>query len=201
MKKMKEELFRTLFAAIFSLVMATSCATTTLMSVQRHSSYKGGPLSNFLIIGVDTNPTVKQLLEDEFTEQLIAVGAAAVPSHTVFSEEEIPDKETILSKMKERGIDSVLIARVVDVQSTGTYESYPPYSSVGDFSVDYPACCEYISTGRDVFIETKIFDREYDKLIWSSLSRTIIESPSLKYSIESLVVTIVRNLRISKLLK
>jgi hypothetical protein len=198
---MKEKLFPPFFAAIFFLVIATSCATTTLKSVWRDSEYRGGPLRNVLIIGVDTNPIVKELLEDEFAGQLKAEGTAAVPSHTILSEEEILDKGTIVSKMKERGIDSVLVVSVADVKVTGTYESYPPYSSIGDFSTDYAACCQYVPGGRDVFIETRIFDARFDKLIWSALSETIVESPSLRFSIESVVLAVIKDLRAKKLLK
>lgn len=198
---MKGKCFLCVTISILLLVIMTSCATTTLKSVWRDSAYRGGPLENVLIIGVDANPTVKELLEDEFAGQLKAAGTAAVPSHTILSEDEVLDKGTILTKMKERGIDSVLVVSVADVKVTGTYESYPPYSSVGGFSTDYLACCQYVSTGRTLFIETKFFDAKFDKLIWSALSETIVESPSLKYSIESFVHAVAEDLRDKKLLK
>jgi hypothetical protein len=198
---MKGKLFPPFWAVICFLVMTVSCATTTLKSAWMDSAYKGGPLKNVLIIGIDRNPTVRELLEDEFAEQLKARGTAAVPSHTILSEEEILDKGTIVSKMKERGIDSVLVVSVADVKAMGTYESYPPYSSIGDFATDYLACCQYVSVGRDVFIKTGIFDAKYDKLIWSALSETIVEAPSLRFSIESFVLAVTKDLRNKKLLK
>jgi hypothetical protein len=198
---MKRNLFPAFWAATFFLVVATSCATTTFKSLSRNTAYGGGPLKKVLIIGVDTNPMVRELLENEFARQLKEAGTAAVPGHTILSGDEELDKGMIVSKMKEHSIDSVLEVTVTDVKATGTYESYPPYSSVGDFAIDYLGCCQYVSTGRDVLIQTKLFGAKFDELIWSALSETVIESPSLKFSIESFARAVTRSLRDEKLLK
>jgi len=197
---MKEQFSRHITIAIIFIIITTSCATTTLRFVWKDSAYKGSHLNKILIIGVDRNPIVQGLLENEFVEQLKTRGIVAVPSRTISDEGEILDRETLLKKINELGIDSVLVTRVRDVKDAGRYETYP-YIAEDNFYAYYLVCCESVSIGRDIFIETKIFDAKYDKLIWSALSETILEGPSLKYSIESFVTTVIKDLHDEKLLR
>src|SRR5512135_1558724 len=115
---MGEEMKRWLLrgaCAVFALMIMSACTTTALTSVWRDSAYRGGPLKKVLIIGVFKSPSVKRFFEDEFTRQLKARGVEVVPSYTVFPEEdEILSKETIVDKIKELKMDSVLVTRVVD---------------------------------------------------------------------------------------
>jgi hypothetical protein len=198
---MKRGRFFIRFLVIISLVIISACAPTTLKSVWRDDAYHGGHLKKVLIIGVDRNLTVKTLLEDEFVEQLKAGGTEAVPSHRIFSEEENIDKRVIASKVKELQVDALLIATLKDVADTGTYETYPTFiAEGGGYYGYYLQCCQIVSRGRNVVIETKVFDAKNDRLIWSAVTETIFEGSAEKV-IRSFVPVIITELHGGTLLQ
>jgi hypothetical protein len=194
------------------MAMLSSCSATSLKSVWSSDTYKAESLKKVLIIGVDKYPDVRNLLEDEFARQLRESGTVAVPGHTIFKEDKILDRKTIVTKINELGIDSVIVTTVVSVKDAGTFQM-SSYLNGTDFPVDvttynryrfyefYLACCEYVSAGRNLVIETKIFDAKYDSLIWAALSETVLDSASLEFSISSFAASVIRHLRGRKLLR
>jgi hypothetical protein len=186
---------------IIALSVFTSCAPTTLKSVWRDDAYHGGHLKKVLVLGVDRNTTVKILLEDEFAEQLKAKGTEAVQSHRIFSEEEVLDKRVIAAKVNELQIDALLIATLKDVADTGLYDTYPAIvGEGGGYYGYYLRCCQIVSIGRNVVIETKIFDTKHDKMIWSAVTETIFEG-SAEVVIRSFVPVIIAELQRNTLLQ
>ncbi len=163
--------------ALISMTILNSCATTSLTTVWKDNTYKGGPLKKVLIIGVFNSQNMKKFFEDEFVRQLKNEGIDAVPSYTLFPEETILDKEMIVDKIKELRMDSVLITRVVDVTDAGGYETYPTrVDPGGDFYDYYVMCCQTaVSVGYVVVLETRLFEEKYDKVIWSALSETSLQ--------------------------
>ena len=127
--------------AITSLIISNSCVTSALKSVWDDSTYKGGPLKKILVIAVDRNPTVRRMLENRFSDQLTARGTQAISSYTLFGEDEILDREMIMKKIHELGIDSVLVTTIVDVKDVGTYDTYPTHVDSGFYDY-YVLCCE-----------------------------------------------------------
>lgn len=185
---------------LLGLSLHAACAPTTLKSVWKNDSYRGGYLKKILIIGVDRNETVKKLLEDEFAAQLEAEGAEVFQSHLVFSEEEMLDRRIIASKVSELQVGSLLIATLKDVADTGLYETYPTFvGEGGGYYGYYLQCCQIVSTGRNVVIETKIFDVKHDRMIWSAVTETIFEG-SAEVVIKSFVPVIIAELQKSTLL-
>jgi hypothetical protein len=183
------------------LTLITACAPTALRSVWKDDAYQGGNLKKVLIIGVDRNSAVRALLEDEFTEQLKARGTEAVQSYRIFSEDEILDKRVIAAKVNELRIDALLIATLKDVADTGTYETYPAFlEEGGGYYGYYLQCCQIVSIGRNVVIETKIFDAKRDSMIWSAVTETIFEG-SADMVIRSFVPVIIAELQSNTLLR
>jgi hypothetical protein len=154
----------------------SSCATTVLTSVWKDSAYQGGPLKKILIIGVFREQNMKRYFEDEFARELKAKGVDAVPSYSVFPEEDVLNKEIIVEKIRELKMDSVLVTRVVDVRDASGYETYPTNVSPGNFYDYYVMCCQTtVTTGYVVMLETKIFEEKYDKLLWSATSESSLQ--------------------------
>lgn len=184
---------------ITSLIIINSCVTSALKSVWNDGTYEGGPLKKIVVIGVDKNSNVRRMLEDRFAGQLIAKGTLAISSYTLFSEDELRDREMIVRKINELGIDSILVTTVVDVKDVGSYDTYATHVNSGFYDY-YVQCCEStVSEGYVVMIETKIFDAKYDKLIWSALSESAFIN-SLEISISSFVYIVVKDLNDKKLL-
>ena len=178
---------------ITSLIIINSCVTSALKSVWNDGTYGGGPFKKIVVIGVDRNSNVRRMLEDRFAGQLTAKGTPAISSYTLFSEDELRDREMIVSKINELGIDSVLVTTVVDVKDVGRYDTYATHVNSGFYDY-YVLCCEStVSEGYVVMIETKIFDAKYDKLIWSALSETSLQR-SREYTMQSFIRTAVDDL-------
>jgi hypothetical protein len=148
-----------------------SCASGPFMSVQMDKTYHGGALKKILVVGVMEPGALRDLFEDELVRQLKARGTEGISSHTVVPDQTMPDMEEIESKMAELGVDSVLVARLVDIGTVDLYETYPPTVGTGTFSDYYVMCCRYVvSSGYKVTFETKIFQARNDRAIWSALS-------------------------------
>ena len=184
---------------MISAIVICSCATSAFRSVWNDSAYKGGPFKKVLVIGVDRNPDTQTMLEDRFVSRLAAKGVAAIASHTVFPEDVLPDREAVLKKIHELGIDSVLVATIVNVRDVGIYDTNPAEFNSGYYDY-YLACCQStVSEGYIVMIETKFFDAKYNKAIWSALSESALRN-SLAPAINSFVSLVIGDLQDKKLL-
>jgi hypothetical protein len=98
-------------------------------------------------------------------------------------------------------MDSVLVARLVDVSDADTYLTYPSSVSSGNLYGYYSLCCQNIvSLGYNVKFETKVFEAKHNKLIWSALSETALEKSS-EYMTGSFITAIIKDLYSKKLLQ
>jgi len=181
--------------AVMCLLIINACATTTMKSVWKDASYKGGPFKKVLVAGVFESQLGKEYFENELVRELKARGVEAIPGYTVLTEEQPRDEKAIIEKIKELGIDSALITTVVSTEDRGKYETHPLYASETGFFGYYSFCCQHIVTiGYNVLLESKIFDIKNDKLIWAALSETAFQA-SLEYTLNSVFPAIIRNLQ------
>jgi len=194
------KLFLCASSALICLMSLSSCTTTALTAVWKDSAYQG-PLKKVLVIGVFKEQNIKRFFEDEFARQLKPKGVDAVPSYTIFPEEDIIDKKVITEKMKELKMDSVLVTRVADVNDVSGYDTYPTHVNPGgDFYDYYVMCCETaVSLGYVVVLETKIFEEKYDKLIWSAISETSLQR-SREYTVKLFIETAIEDLHVKRLI-
>jgi hypothetical protein len=181
-----------------------------LNAVWKDPQYQGGKLKNVLVVGESTNQVVRRIFEDEFTARFKSRGTNAIPSYTIFPSDKTLDKDTIESKSRELGIDSMLVARVVDTKtkqeltpapSTYYYRDiyfydwpnrYSPFYS-GTFPGRYYNDRSYYSEYEVVNLETTIYETQTGKLIWSALSDTVVGGSS-QLEVSSVVGAIMKNL-------
>jgi hypothetical protein len=118
-------------------------------------------------------------MDEAFVRQFKARGLDALPGFTLVPEEKLPDKEILVSRVKETGADTLLFAKLLDKTSTLRYtqeaDSYDP-----TYHMAWPA---YYGAGYATAVdpeyaiaEVKLFDVETERLIWSALSRTEVRS-------------------------
>jgi hypothetical protein len=196
---------KVLFSGIFFLIAAflAACATTTLTSVWKDPAYQGGQIRKVLVMGISDKPAIKRLYEDGFVNALKLKGVDAVPGYAVLPSEGIPDKEDIRSKVTEFNIDAILITRMVDKKTVDTYyppetvspapppQPYPPgyyhpgYYPPGRYNDWYRYYSDvyqpvttpgYQVQDEIVVLETNLYEAKTDKLIWSALSDTFVET-------------------------
>lgn len=196
-------------AALCLLVLA-SCSLTNLNAVWKDPQYQGGKLKNVLVIGGSKNQVVRRILEDEFTARFKSRGTHAIASYTIFPSEKTLDKDTIESKSRALGLDSMLIARVVDTKTKQEITSAPAsYYYWDNYFYDWPNRYSRFYTGpypgrfyndrlyyneyEVVNLETTLYDTQTGKMIWSALSDTVLGGSS-ELEINSVVATIMKNL-------
>jgi hypothetical protein len=186
--------------AVALLTLVTSCATTSLTSVWKDDSYKGGPLKKVLVVGVFQDEEAKNFFEDEFVRRLTAKGVHAIPGYSVLPQDSTLDRKGMDEKMKELGIDSVLVTRLVDVRDAPNYVTYPTRVDTQFFDY-YVMCCQtMVSPGYFVIMETKIFESKHDNPIWSALSESSLDR-SLENTLNSFIPVIIRNLQARNLIQ
>jgi hypothetical protein len=191
MRKSESSLKTGIIFAIFLFIL-TSCATTRLNSVWRDDNYSG-KVKRVLVIGVIKRPAVKRFFEDEFVQQLKTRGTDAIEGFTVLPPDKEEDKDIIASKLKELGVDGVLIVRLVDKKTLETYipgevyYEHAPYAPPlhyrewdSYYSRSYRAVYRpgYTVKNEVVIVETNLYDAVSEKLIWSALSETFVEGSS-----------------------
>ena len=201
--------------AILSLIVAaclpiiTSCATTTLDAVWSDPNYQGGKLQDVLVIGVAREQTNRRLFEDKFVAQLKSYGTNAIASYTIIPSEEKLDKKTVESEIRRLGVDAVIETRLVNVNQEKQYiprsgRYGPLYTGdnwYGAYSRGYELANArgYFAIYKVARLATNIYYTKTEKLIWSSLSDTIIED-SVENAIGSVIKAIIKSLTDNKLI-
>ncbi|MFC1880285.1 hypothetical protein ACFL2S_02155 [Thermodesulfobacteriota bacterium] len=202
--------------ATVCLIFAVSCSLTKLNAVWKDPQYQGGKLKNVLVIGGSTNQVVRRIFEDEFTAKLKIRGTDAMPSYRIFPSGKDLDKTAIESKSRDLGIDSMLIARVVDTKTKREVRPVPYNSYYGDtYFYNWPNRYSRANSGsisrryyndrlydseyEVVNLETNVYDTQTGKLIWSALSDTVVGG-SNEIEISSIVEVIMKNLSENQLI-
>jgi hypothetical protein len=202
--------------AAVCLIFAASCSLTNLNAVWKDPQYQGGKLKNVLVIGGSTNQVVRRIFEDEFTARLKTRGTNAIPSYSIFPSEKTLDKDAIESKSRDLGIDSMLIARVVDTKTKRESTSAPyNYYYQDTYFYDWPNRYSRFNSGpipgryyddrryyseyEVVNLETNIYDTQTGKLIWSALSDTVVGGSS-ELEVSSIVEVIMKSLSENRLI-
>jgi hypothetical protein len=195
---------------IISCFILTSCATTSFNTIWKDESYQGR-MTNILVMAVSKQSIRKRFFEDEFVRQLNARGVSATQSYNVFPSDSMLDKNLIISKITDMGIDTFLITRMVDKKTVETYvpgtvyDFTPPRahrSWHGYYASSYGAIYEpgYTIKNEVVVLETSLYDAKSEELIWFAMTETFIEG-SWDKLVQDFINLIVKNFSDNDLLK
>jgi hypothetical protein len=132
------------------------------------------------IIGVAENAQRRRIFEDEFVRRLKERGTDALASYRVFDGEEMLKRKVVEEKVRELGIEAVLVTRVVGSKTetvqypgTTTYRgNYYRYYSRSYEITHRPAST---STYEVASLESNLFGAETGHLIWSASFETVLE--------------------------
>ncbi|MCR4304096.1 MAG: hypothetical protein NUV63_07720 [Gallionella sp.] len=164
------------------LMLVTACATTQLTSVWKDPNYQKRPV-RFMIISVDNNPVTRRFFEDEFAGQIRVRGAEAVASYTVLAEDHQEDPAAIAEQVAALGADAVLITRLMNKnmargKAPKTLYNPVPYSPKWQDYYGHDNQSVYppgIIAGEGVVdMETRMYEAEEVKMVWSASSETEI---------------------------
>lgn len=192
-----------MFISIFLFI--TGCASTHIISAWKNPEYEAGQIRKVAVIGVFRRPTLRHYFEEEFARRLKAENIETVPGYSVIKNEKMPE-EALIAKIKGLNIDALLISRIVDKKTIETY--YPPqtryigpprpyyhnwYRYYRD-SYNYVVTPGYTVRQKIVKIETSIYDTKTGNLVWSALSESYADSPTIK-DVESFIAVLMEEMK------
>lgn len=166
--------------------LAGCASTTKMISTWKAPDFQGGAFRKTLVIGVFETTGVREVVEGQFVEQLKDENVEAAASNAFLSDDEL-SREAVVNKVREVGFDSVILARLID--QAGYEKAYAPTAGSLDIDAareqtwhhDYVASSARetgsytVASRRDVRVETRIFDAQTQKLVWSGVSETQVD--------------------------
>lgn len=174
----------------------TGCAATQVKQVWKDEAFQGGRLDNVLVISILKNNTARRAFESEFVKYFRYRGIIAVESFRVLTTDALEGDEArdaIVQKIKELGIDAVLMTKVVGSRTAEEtipgmtitagyglpYGSYGAWGAYAGVAYSFPGPTQpttqgYSHVDKFLVIETQLFDVETEKLIWAAQSETRI---------------------------
>ena len=156
--------------------LLASCATTKLTETWKDDQFRG-TIRKVVVLGIFMEPDTRQIFEDEFADRLRARGAEAMAGHKLITEAELPDKDVVIGKIRDFGADTVIVTRVVDLETEqisvpGKVYIVPNY--YGYYGTYYGYIYQAGYTVEEGFAdaETNIYSVGDGKLVWSGRSKT-----------------------------
>lgn len=198
-----------LLIGLMAMLFTTSCASTKTLNVWKDEEQRQ-KLGKTLVIAIAELDFMRNHFENVLALRLGDFGIDAVPSNKVIPELGAnPDREAIVSKVRELGVKNVLVTRAVNKDEYsrlihgGVY--FVPadyYAGWNSFYADSFSIVSVPGTAYDAeyfTMVTNIYDARSEKLVWSYLSRTKVET-SREGAINPFIETIIKQLESSKLL-
>lgn len=198
----------------FGLLLAAACAPSTkILKSWVDPSLPPGTLKKVLVLGVARNSTLRRSYEDAFVAALKDRGVEGVPSYEWAPDVSTIDRDAIAARVREEGVTQVLVTRVVNRQKVETYQpptvstvgvspygpgwygGWYPYYSVGFSYVSSPG---YVTVHDVVSLETNLYDSASEKLIWSGLSETWVETTPDR-NIQPVIGTLIYRMRADRI--
>lgn len=170
-------------AAVLLMSALLACSTTRISSSWKDPSYQGPP-HKVMVIGMAKEPTNRRVFEDTFVTQIKARGTDAVASYTLLTGKLTENHDAIVAALKQQGADSVLITRLLRVETETSYMpgsldpmpvGYRGWSYHYRSSYDFMYTPGYLMEEEYAIVETSLYDVTFDKLIWSAKSKTTIK--------------------------
>ena len=166
-------------------------------------------VDDVLVLAIAENETSRRMFETELATALEKHGVTAHPSTQFHPQAEQLSEEAAEALIKERGIEAVIVTRLLDVDRKDVYvppttyvSSYPSYgrpyygSYYGYYSYGYSVSHDpgYSYEKVTVTLETNLYDADSGDIIWSGQSNTFdpsgvqdVVGPTVQIIVEELV--------------
>lgn len=185
------------FVLILVVFFLTGCGDTRVTGVWKKSDFVGQPFQSILVVGLAKDESNTNIWEDIMADQLKQNGVNATTSTKCFPRDNDITKGEILNYVKDKGMDAVLVTRLVDTKEEKGY--YPPtggsyygggyyggprhryYNNFGTY-YDTVYTPGYTTTYTTVILETNLYDAASQELVWSMSSDTFDPASSNKLS-------------------
>jgi hypothetical protein len=146
-------------------------------------------LNSILVTALTDKTNVRQTVENDLAEELTRNGVRSVKSLEIlpptFTDGKQPDKDALLAKIKDTGVDAILTVALIDKETETRYVpgdySYAPVPRFGFYGRFwgyynnwYPILHSpgYYAEDKTYFWETNLYDAKTEELLWSAQSET-----------------------------
>jgi hypothetical protein len=199
-RTMKRIIFLLLLLTVMIMSGAFVAAQTVLTDVWKDKG-QVGPAQKVSVLWLARAEQNRLLAENEFVRQLKMRGLAAMPGYVVIPPDRQVEKEEVLAKFRELGVDAVVILRVINKQAAQT--PIPSAGPIGpahltgfyQFVYDAPVPDE---TGP-VYLETNVFDVRTGKRAWAARSVTKVDVVDQK-AVSDFVTLMIERMAADKLI-
>ena len=187
--------------------LLSSCTSTKLKSVWKDTTFDEY-ITTIMVTGVAARHDVRQFFEKEFVKRFKEAGVEALPSVEAIPSEDKLNAAVILSEVRKRGIDMIMVTHLVSIDdesidptgaSGGIFQTY--YNNVSITILGSGYYDPGIERTPDVTLVTKIYDANTEQLVWSAVSKSLAPNLSRYDLIKSLSRVIISSLRDNKLLR
>ena len=164
------------------VTLTTSCAPIKTLDVWKEEAYTQSP-QKVLVIARAQEKSVREQFENVLANQLSDRGVEVIRSYKVLPDLKAkPDRETVVAKVRELGVDSVLVARSISKKEITNHQYggvvlggsavYTGGSWYG-YSYGYTYDKQY---DTDYFtISTKLYDVGTEKPVWSYIAQVKVD--------------------------
>ncbi len=194
---------------IMLIAVAISCASIKTEFLWKDEACNQR-LQKVLVISVAEPDFMQKHFEDVLSDRLSSRDVEAVPANKVFSQPgEKLGQAAIAAKVRELGIESVLVARAIDKEETAQLLSrgvyVVPVSYYGGWYNFYSGASSLVPTFGSAYdtefftVVANIYEAGSERLIWSSVSKIKVEN-SRQGAINPFIDVLLKQLEKSKLL-
>lgn len=161
--------------------LAACAANTTLTSTWRAPEVQTITPSGKTVAAVfmSRHESQRRAGEEALAANITKRGARGIPAYTIVADAPRMSAEAVRAKLKDAGVNAVVVMRVVGRDQRITYSpgyvAAPPYGAFGPYwgygwgAVYSPG---YLQSDTLVSVETQLYGLDSDKLLWASTSRT-----------------------------
>lgn len=170
---------------ITGMLTLSGCSASQLVTSWHDDSFTSGQIKKPMVLAVSEKQIIRARLEDEFVNNLRAMGVEAIQSYKYLPDLKGLKAETIKAKLGEIDRDSVLVTRLVDTKKesvympgTTTYTSSYSTSAYHNFNGYYSNSMTATSTPgytidyKIYTLESNLYAAHNDKLVWSAVTTT-----------------------------
>ena len=197
---------------------ALACASSTkMLQSSTTPDFRQGSVKKVFVVGVARNELLRRIYEDSFVADLKKDKVEAEPGYKRIPDPDPKkiDKDAVAAGLRKDGFTHVLVTRLVSVEDRETYHppstmtvgvgfgGYPgyyggwyPYMSM---SYGYVTSPGYTTVNTVVGLETNIYDLETQKLVWTGLTQSWIDTSAEK-EIPKVIYAVLWDLRSKKVI-
>ncbi len=175
--------WRALWLGVALAALAIGCTSTSLVDLWKNPDYPRRPLQRLLVVTVGKEPASRRIWEDGFVAELRHHGVDAVASYQLFPKAD-PDTAELLTAVRRRGFDGVLMAHRQSVTNEATwvpgYVTVRPARLAGPWLRHYAMyyyrayAPGYVEVNRVVRYEIDVWMTGGDgQLVWSATTASL----------------------------